>query len=754
MKNISRVFGLSALLFLTVLVHSASASTTNLSSDPAYAEGPFLFWCEPYVRSFKEGKHYQPANGPCKYSIPNTILGNKRIALYKGTVGSSTLVTGDAVVFSPTLVRQNFVSFVSMVQEQPLFAVVFDSALNEGGVAFDTYLRTGCTPPVAAVEDQNYYTLPWVWGAKPVEEFEPVLVVPDILNSWETDTGFVLDPVFNTYSNLLDTLAANGYVEGQTLFTLPYNWEESYTSLSSAIESTLASIKSTCGGCAFVDVITHGASSLAVSHYIESAGYPGDIDQVVFVAPPFNGVPAAYAAWEAGLVQFDEPLRNGVAQALLAHRAEEGGFTSVFDYVQNSAVPSFNEILPASTYLSGKSYPTDYPVNSFLANMQTDFGDVFDAVQIHQFASDSGSSATPDTFTIVPSTNPPLWPHGEVTVTQFSTGDGMVPYFSAEFFVSSDVYLTDISHQALPTEAESHIFEALNNAPPSTVINNPYPPSCVLFLTVSAGTDLQITDPNSDRLGKDFDGGGNFAEIARSVYSGPGSPAEYLAVANPIDGTYAVKTQGNINGSFTLTATDVCNDGTNATSTTATTTPGQIVGYDVTINPDDTISIEPLDVGAPVVTINSPANGATYLSTETVAVSVTISDPESSPLAQTTYHLNGAPVYPLQPLPLSSQPLGTAVFVVVATDVFGNVGQATSTFTIEEPPLSVPTDKNQCKKGGWKNLVDDEGNPFKNRGDCVSFVSTDGKNKADTKEKSEKDKYKDDDRDDEDDHDD
>jgi hypothetical protein len=37
-----------------------------------------------------------------------------------------------------------------------------------------------------------------------------------------------------------------------------------------------------------------------------------------------------------------------------------------------------------------------------------------------------------------------------------------------------------------------------------------------------------------------------------------------------------------------------------------------------------------------------------------------------------------------------------------------------------------------CMKGGWMNLVDSQGNSFKNQGDCVSFVATGGKN-LDTK---------------------
>jgi hypothetical protein len=45
-------------------------------------------------------------------------------------------------------------------------------------------------------------------------------------------------------------------------------------------------------------------------------------------------------------------------------------------------------------------------------------------------------------------------------------------------------------------------------------------------------------------------------------------------------------------------------------------------------------------------------------------------------------------------------------------------------------PPPVPKSKDDCKNGGWKNFVDDQGRPFKNQGDCVSFVSTKGKNKA------------------------
>ncbi|HWT40696.1 MAG TPA: hypothetical protein VN081_05530 [Dongiaceae bacterium] len=37
----------------------------------------------------------------------------------------------------------------------------------------------------------------------------------------------------------------------------------------------------------------------------------------------------------------------------------------------------------------------------------------------------------------------------------------------------------------------------------------------------------------------------------------------------------------------------------------------------------------------------------------------------------------------------------------------------------------VPTDKNQCKDGGWMNLFETDGSAFKNQGQCVSYVMSD-----------------------------
>jgi len=45
--------------------------------------------------------------------------------------------------------------------------------------------------------------------------------------------------------------------------------------------------------------------------------------------------------------------------------------------------------------------------------------------------------------------------------------------------------------------------------------------------------------------------------------------------------------------------------------------------------------------------------------------------------------------------------------------------QVIARVTVANPPTS----KKQCKKGGWRQLTDRNGMPFKNQGQCVSFVA-------------------------------
>lgn len=87
----------------------------------------------------------------------------------------------------------------------------------------------------------------------------------------------------------------------------------------------------------------------------------------------------------------------------------------------------------------------------------------------------------------------------------------------------------------------------------------------------------------------------------------------------------------------------------------------------------------------------------------------------------------GAPFYNLAALAVACPDAVVAGFGV-------NIGSNNPSYDVEADlvnfngttynfePYAVASDKEQCKKNGWTNLKDNQGNSFKNQGDCVSFV--------------------------------
>ena len=59
-----------------------------------------------------------------------------------------------------------------------------------------------------------------------------------------------------------------------------------------------------------------------------------------------------------------------------------------------------------------------------------------------------------------------------------------------------------------------------------------------------------------------------------------------------------------------------------------------------------------------------------------------------------------------------------------------NVAATVDVTVTPPPPPPTPTSADQCKDAGWQNLTDSQGMPFKNQGDCLSFVAMNGTNLA------------------------
>ncbi|TSC69457.1 MAG: Lecithin:cholesterol acyltransferase [Parcubacteria group bacterium Gr01-1014_56] len=575
----------------------ASANTTVLSNDPSYALAPFSFYCQPYKYSFENNKHYVPTDGPCAFSMPSTIGSQKIIAVYQGAVGNATLLAGDGVFNTATLVQEDLVAFGAPVQDQDYFAVVWDYDLFGGSTgALGQALATGTALPVDAVLGQNYFILPWKWGTKPPSEYEPVVIIPGILGSWEKNGEWVVDPILHTYDNLIDTFLANGYVENQTLFRFGYNWEEPNEVSAHMLANKIQQIKQTCA-CSHVDIVAHSMGGLVALYYIENSEYQNDVGQLFLVATPLSGAPKAYKTWEGGEVDFGEPIPNAFMQTKFWLEARGSGYASVFDYIRNRPIESIHELLPVyNNYLSTATttlqYPTGYPINGFLETIIAKLNQVYGKVRVNTILADTLLNTTISGFLIEPSTELPKWEHGKIVGTFFSAGDGTVPRTSIENIIGvADKEFDGVNHLQVVATSSSYIFENLNNNGPTTIINKTYRVvTSFLYFKLFSPIDMQIVAPDGKRLGKDFSTNTEINEIPDAFYSGFSTGNEYAVIVNPIPGNYSLQTIGTgSGGAYTI----ITGYGDSATTTqaeiTSSTTPAQVINHTLAFSSTSTV---------------------------------------------------------------------------------------------------------------------------------------------------------------------
>jgi hypothetical protein len=131
----------------------------------------------------------------------------------------------------------------------------------------------------------------------------------------------------------------------------------------------------------------------------------------------------------------------------------------------------------------------------------------------------------------------------------------------------------------------------------------------------------------------------------------------------------------------------------------------------------------PIGNDPPSVTVPASVS-VDAIGTNTVVVTYAASatDPEQGALSPVCDHPSG-----------STFAVGSTLVTCTAVDAGGLTGSASFTVTVVDVDrnddgirdTAPPTDKDQCKGNGWRSF----NNPsFKNQGDCVSYVSTGGRN--------------------------
>ncbi|MGI6278716.1 MAG: esterase/lipase family protein, partial [Patescibacteria group bacterium] len=213
----------------------------------------------------------------------------------------------------------------------------------------------------------------------------PVVLIPGhgasfnfremFLNQPDPD-GWQMTPGVRVYDNILASLEANGYKEGEDLFVFNYNWLNSISGTASHLYDFIENIvdSSSFSG---VRVIGHSMGGLVGRACFQEQDNECFIDQLISVGSPHRGVLEAYGAWEGGEIWRDGLTRLAFETFLNIQKQP----LETNKEALRRLSPSLAEMLPDFAYLKDSQgeeisfNEEDYPKNLFLERVGPVIGD-------------------------------------------------------------------------------------------------------------------------------------------------------------------------------------------------------------------------------------------------------------------------------------------------------------------------------------------------------------------------------------------
>ncbi len=445
------------------------------------------------------------------------------------------------------------------------------------------------------VSDHILYT-PWL-TSEPTS-VNPVIIIPGILGSADKDGVWVVDPIFHVYDDLIDTLKANGYTADKDLFTFAYDWRNSNILTAILLRYKIDEVKKICN-CNKVDLVAHSMGGLVARQYIQSDKYQNDVDKMIFMGTPHLGAVEDYLMWGGGEIA---PSNFSLLEKFFLYlEARKNSYSGIFDYIHNRPITSVQELLPIYDYLRDKStgilrtYPTGYPMNTFLENLKTNVNKLLNSsIKITNIVGDDQKNDTISTIRVVKSKDKVLWPDGMPDGWNSSSGDrGLetgigdltVPLDSASF-INKDLIKINSDHRHIPTSGEGTVYKKLAGKDAKILITNPDKTNGkLLLIKLFSPIDMVVTAPDGKKIGKDFVTGKELNEIDGAFYSGFATDNEYVTIPKPLDGDYKIETIGTGSGGEYTVASGYITDTTLASDDiVGHTAPGQITDITVTID--------------------------------------------------------------------------------------------------------------------------------------------------------------------------
>jgi hypothetical protein len=267
------------------------------------------------------------------------------------------------------------------------------------------------------------------------------------------------------YGNLINAFKNDGYVEGQNLFTVPYDWRldisKSVAALATKVAQAVAASPT-----GKIAIVAHSMGGLLVKKYLTGISSASFLDKVVLVGVPELGAPYAFKILNYG-DDLDIPIVNqdeikkitqnmpSIYELLPSERyiTADGGY--IQDFRTGGGDAKTEPLAYAATAQLLMSDPTDHR-NAAMLNMADTFHRSVDA--------SPAAGTAPNVYSIMGCGKPTitgydLYDNGVVDLERGS-GDGTVPDASAmdmetsgshNYFVLSGA--TGIDHTGLMSDA-------------------------------------------------------------------------------------------------------------------------------------------------------------------------------------------------------------------------------------------------------------------------------------------------------------
>ena len=98
----------------------------------------------------------------------------------------------------------------------------------------------------------------------------------------------------NKYRDLLDSLRAAGYRDGETLFVFPYDWRLNNAVNAQILRDFINHEVLSRSGQTKVDIVAHSMGGLVARYYAAQLGGEAKINKIIYIATPHQGAPKAF----------------------------------------------------------------------------------------------------------------------------------------------------------------------------------------------------------------------------------------------------------------------------------------------------------------------------------------------------------------------------------------------------------------------------------------------------------------------------